>query len=123
VNRSTTILATLIVALLAMGSVAVAAQRVDAGAAEDRPTMMDMDMDMDAMHGSAEMRAMHEQMPADLAAQCDAMHAGMAEHMGEGMGQMMPSMMDEAMGEGMRDQMPAGMPMPGGDHAQHHPAD
>jgi hypothetical protein len=121
VNRTTTILATLIVALLAMGSVAVAAQRVDTGAEEDRPTMMDMDMD--AMHGSAEMRAMHEQMPADLAVQCDAMHAGMAEHMGEGMGQMMPSIMGGAMGEGMRDQMRAGMPMPGGDHAQHHPAD
>jgi hypothetical protein len=119
VNRSTTILATLIVALLAMGSAAVAAQRGDAPAVEDRPTMMDMD----AMHRSPEMRAMHAQMPADLAARCDDMHAGMAEHMGKGTGQMMPPMMDGAMGEGMRGQMRPGMPMPGDDHARHHPAD
>jgi hypothetical protein len=117
VNRTTTILATLIVALLAMGSAAVAAQRGDAGAVEAQPTMMDMD----AMHRSPEMRAMHAQMPADLAAQCDAMHAGMAEHMGKGMG--MGQMMDGAMGEGMRGQMRPGMPMTGDDHARHHPAD
>jgi hypothetical protein len=38
------------------------------------------------MHGSPSMREMHEQMPADLQARCDEMHARMDDHMGGMMG-------------------------------------
>src|SRR6266511_2728081 len=42
----------------------------------------------DAMHDSPAMEAMRDQMPANLQAQCDAMHEQMAEMM-QGMGSMM----------------------------------
>jgi hypothetical protein len=45
---------------------------------------------MQAMHDSPAMRRMHEQMPADLQQQCDAMHATMGA---SGHGTMMPGMM------------------------------
>lgn len=45
---------------------------------------------MQAMHDSPAMRRMHEQMPAGLQKQCDAMHAAMGS---SGHGAMMPGMM------------------------------
>ncbi len=39
----------------------------------------------DAMHDSPAMQRMHEQMPAALQAQCDAMHDQMGQMMGGGM--------------------------------------
>lgn len=46
------------------------------------------EMPHEAMHASASMRAVHEQMPADLQAECDVMHAQMSSGMGSPMGQM-----------------------------------
>lgn len=40
------------------------------------------------MHTSEPMRAMHDHMPADLRADCDAMHAQMPSGMGSQMAQM-----------------------------------
>jgi hypothetical protein len=59
----------------------------------------------DAMHDSAAMQAMHDQMPAALQAKCDALH--------ERMDQMMASMMD---GSGMMDRSG----MMDGSMADHH---
>ena len=53
---------------------------------------------------------MRDQMPEDLAAQCDEMHASMPAEMRL----MSPESMDSMMGEGARG---AGIP---GQHAQHH---
>ena len=60
----------------------------------------------DAMHDSPAMQAMHDQMPAALKANCDALH--------EQMDQMMASMMD---GSGMMDGEAGNT---GGSMADHH---
>ena len=60
---------------------------------------------MDEMHA-----AMVDQMPAELAEQCDQMHRVMSEHMADGDHGSMMGSMTSAMG--------AGMP---GDHSEHHP--
>ena len=48
---------------------------------------------MEAMHDSAFMEQMRAQMGPEWAAQCDAMHSQMREHMGEVGGPMGPDMM------------------------------
>ncbi len=53
-----------------------------------------------AMHESAAMEQMHAQMPAEVRAQCDSMHAQMAGMMG-GSGMMGSGMMGGATGSGM----------------------
>lgn len=57
---------------------------------------------MDAMHDSSAMQRMHEQMPEEAQAQCDAMHEQMDQMMGQG-----------TMGPGMMGS--------GAIHAAHHP--
>ncbi len=67
---------------------------------------------MDAMHDSAAMRQLHDQMPAELAAQCDALH--------EQMSQMMEG--TSGMGGMMGGTAPwTGSAGPWGSHADHHP--
>jgi hypothetical protein len=78
------------VTALAVAIVAVLTLGVGAAVAMPRAGS---DWGPDQMHGSQQMRAMHAQMPADLQAQCDAMHAQMSSQMGSmhgqgGMGQM-----------------------------------
>lgn len=46
---------------------------------------------MDRTHGSAAMQRMHAQMPADLQAECSAMHAQMGDMGSMGGGGMMSS--------------------------------
>jgi hypothetical protein len=103
----TTVLATLIAVLLLLGTAtALAAPRDDRAGG----------WSTQAMHGSEMMRVMHAELPPELAAQCDELHAAMGEHMDD-----MP-MRDMPM-RGMGDVPMGGMPMGGmpGDHAAHHP--
>jgi hypothetical protein len=102
----TTVLATLIAVLLLLGTAtALAAPRDDGAGGWSMQGMQ-------AMHGSEMMRAMHAELPPELAAQCDELHAAMGEHMDD-----MP--MDAMRGmPGMNGMPLGGMP---GDHAAHHP--
>jgi hypothetical protein len=82
-----TVLAVAIVAVLTLGiGAAVAMPPAGSGWAPDQ------------MHGSQQMRAMHAQMPADLQAECDTMHAQMSEQMGSMHGQSGMSPMHGWMG-------------------------
>jgi hypothetical protein len=86
-----TALAVAIVAVLTLGvGAAVAMPRAGGG------------WDPDQMHGSQQMRAMHAQMPAELHAQCDAMHAQMSTRMGSMHGQSGMGPMHGGMGGGGR---------------------
>lgn len=91
-------------------------ERTMPGGGSSPSAQMDMSQmwsTMDAMHDSPAMQQMHEQMPAELRARCEAMH--------EQMSQMMQGMSGPSGMGGM----PAGMwGMAGGfgSHAAHHPA-
>ena len=84
-----------VAALLVGGTTAVAASNDDDGPAtsSQAPTSSSMVELMDRMHNSPEAEAMHEQLPPELRAQMEQMHAQMQETMGA-----MESMMG---GEGM----------------------
>jgi hypothetical protein len=78
-------------------------------------SMRDDTLDMDAVHDSPTMQEMHDALPADLAARCDAMHEQMAAMhgqteaalmMGAGMTQDGAAAQDGGAGGGM---MGAGM--------------
>ena len=66
-----------VVALALFGGFAHARTR----AAGPQPGWWDQ---MQGMHGSASMQGMHSQMPDDIQAQCDEMHAQMGGMMGGG---------------------------------------
>ena len=82
------------------------------GEAGQTVSMSEMWSTMDAMHDSAAMQQIHEQMPAELRAQCEAMH--------EQMSQMMGSMSGVSGMGGMSGGM-GGMTGGLGSHAAHHP--
>lgn len=81
--------------------------------------MMDRDAmwaTMDGMHESPAMQEMHDQMPADLAAQCDAMHEQMSQMMAGVSGGMSGGM------GGVAGSMPGmGTNVDSATHAAHHP--
>ncbi len=92
------------VALVALtAGIAFAAGR---GATTPTSTGQGMVQACDAMHDSPAMERMHEQMPAALQAQCDAMHEQMNQMMG-GFGMMGGSGMMGGLGM-MEDQSMAG---------------
>jgi hypothetical protein len=117
-----TVVAIIALALLIVGTAAVAAPRATAESAAGAEAAGGDVVDMEAMHASEEMRELHAQLPPELAAACDAMHAAMGAGMGGTMRDHAPvmggTMRDHAPGMGG---MPRGAPTtsPGG-HASHH---
>jgi hypothetical protein len=69
------------VAALVAAIAAVLALGVGAALAAPSGGMWGGWTDPGRMHGSAQMRAMHAQMPADSQAECDALHAQMSGQM------------------------------------------
>lgn len=74
--------------LTALAAAIVTVLTLGVGAALAAPPDPGSQMRQDTMHTSEPMRAMHDQMPADMQADCDAMHAQMPSGMGSHMGQM-----------------------------------
>ncbi|MFA5786088.1 MAG: hypothetical protein WDA71_03740 [Actinomycetota bacterium] len=67
----------LVIALALVASLATWALASDGPTA--RPGITNSRMDWEKMHNSAGMRQMHEQMPPEIQAQCEAMHQGMVQ--------------------------------------------
>lgn len=104
-NKFLTLVATGIAGLVLGAGIGVAAAGDGSDSTPPTTSTPRSSASMDEMHG-----AMRDQMPDDLAAQCDEMHASMPA----GMRSMSPESMDSMMGEGMRG---TGIP---DQHAQHH---